>query len=98
MCRALLIPICALGLSGLAGGVAVMHKPRAEPAQATRPTTSDRQQTDVGKAGVWQPPSGLKQIPIWPPAGWSCSDRRRELKSRKPRMSSRGALGPQPMT
>ena len=66
MRRTLLIPICALGLSGLAGGVAVMHEPWAEPAQATRTTTSDRQQTDVGNAGVWQPPSGLKQIPIWP--------------------------------
>ena len=38
----------------------------AEPAQANRPTTSDQQQADVRKAGVWQPPSGLKQIPIWP--------------------------------
>jgi acetyl esterase/lipase len=57
---------CALGLSGLAVGVAVMHKPGAEPAQANRPTTPDRQQAEVRKVGVWQPPSGLKQIPIWP--------------------------------
>jgi acetyl esterase/lipase len=66
VCRTLLVLTCAVGLSGSAGGVAVMHKPRTVPAQPTRPTTSDRQQADVGKAGVWQPPSGLKQIPIWP--------------------------------
>jgi len=66
MRRTLLMLVCALGLSGLAGGVAVMHNVEAEPAQANRPTTSDQQQADVKKAGVWQPPSGLKQVPIWP--------------------------------
>jgi acetyl esterase/lipase len=24
------------------------------------------QQQDVGKTGIWQPPAGLKQVPIWP--------------------------------
>ena len=56
----------ALGLSGLAGGVAVMREFKAEPAQANRPSTSDQQQADVRKVGIWQPPPGLKQIPIWP--------------------------------
>jgi acetyl esterase/lipase len=57
---------CALGVSGLAGGVAVMRKLKAEPAHANRPTTTGQQQADVRKVGIWQPPSGLKQIPIWP--------------------------------
>ena len=26
----------------------------------------DQQQANAGMAGVWEPPSGLKQIPIWP--------------------------------
>jgi acetyl esterase/lipase len=55
----------ALGLSGLAGVVAVTRKLEAEPAHAKQPTTTGRQQADVGKIGIWQPPSGLKQIPIW---------------------------------
>ena len=66
MHRTLLMFACALVLSGLAGGVVVMRKLRAEPAQAKRPTASDHQQADARKEGVWQPPSGLKQIPIWP--------------------------------
>jgi hypothetical protein len=56
----------ALGLSGLAGVVAVTRKLEAEPAHAKQPTTTGQQQADVGKIGIWQPPSGLKQIPIWP--------------------------------
>src|ERR1044071_6729982 len=43
-----------------------MRELKAEPAQANRPTTSDQQQADIRTVGVWQPPSGLKQIPIWP--------------------------------
>jgi acetyl esterase/lipase len=43
-----------------------MRKLKPERVQANIPTTSDQQQADVGKAGVWQPPSGVKQIPIWP--------------------------------
>lgn len=66
MRRTLLILVCALGLSGLAGVVAVTRKLGAAPSQANRPTTPDRQQSDVKKAGVWQPPSGLRQVPIWP--------------------------------
>ena len=62
----LLLLVCALGLSGSAGGVAVIRNIGAEPAQANRPTTSDQRQADVSKVGTWQPPSGLEQIPIWP--------------------------------
>ena len=66
MRRTLLMLACTLGLSGLSGGVALMRNIGAEPAQANTPTTSDQQQADVSKVGVWQPPSELKQIPIWP--------------------------------
>ena len=51
----------ALGLLSLAGGVAVTRKLEAELAYAKQPTTTGQQQ-----AGIWQPPSGLKQISIWP--------------------------------
>jgi acetyl esterase/lipase len=64
--RTWLILACVLGLSGLAGGVAVTRKREVEPAQAKQPTTTDLQQAGVRQSGVWQPPAGLKQIPIWP--------------------------------
>lgn len=66
MRRIWLLPACVFGVSRLAGGVAVMRELKAEPAQANRPSTSNQQQADVRQVGVWQPPSGLKQIPIWP--------------------------------
>ena len=66
MRRIWLLLAYAFAVSGLAGGVAVMREPKAEAADAKSPTTTGRQQTEVKKAGVWQPPSGLKQIPIWP--------------------------------
>ena len=67
MRRIWLLLACAFGVSGLAGGVAMMRELKVGPAQAKRPpTTSDRQQADVKEVGVWQPPSGLKQISIWP--------------------------------
>ncbi|MGH9441460.1 MAG: alpha/beta hydrolase [Thermoanaerobaculia bacterium] len=61
-----LLLACAFGLSGLSDGVAVIRELKADPAQANRLTTSDQQQADARKVGVWQPPTGLKQIPIWP--------------------------------
>jgi acetyl esterase/lipase len=64
--RIWLLLACAFGVSGLAGGVVVMRELKAEPTQANRPSTSDQQQADVRKVGVWQPPSGLKQTLIWP--------------------------------
>ena len=64
--RTSLMLACALVLSSLAGGVAVMRKLAAGRGQANRPPTSDQQQAEVRKVGVWQPPSGLEQIPIWP--------------------------------
>jgi acetyl esterase/lipase len=64
--RIWLLLVCVFGVSGLAGGLAVMRELKALPAETSRPTTSDPQQADVRKVGVWQPPSGLEQIPIWP--------------------------------
>jgi acetyl esterase/lipase len=64
--RIWLLLACAFGVSGLAGGVTLMRERQAEAARAQRPPTSGQQQADAGKAGVWQPPSGLKQIPLWP--------------------------------
>jgi acetyl esterase/lipase len=64
--RIWLLLACGIGVSGLAGSVAVMRALKSEPAQAHRPSTSDQQQADVSKVGVWQPPSGLKQIALWP--------------------------------
>lgn len=66
MRRTLLMLVCALGLSGSAGGVAGMRGIGTEPVHASRPTTSDQQQANVSEVGMWQPPSGLTQIPIWP--------------------------------
>jgi hypothetical protein len=40
--RIWLLLACAFGVSGLAGGAAVMRELKAEPAQANRPTTSDQ--------------------------------------------------------
>jgi acetyl esterase/lipase len=50
---------CILGLSSLASCL------DAQPVDANR-TTSGQPQADVRKAGIWQPPAGLQQIPIWP--------------------------------
>lgn len=61
-----LLLACALGLAGLAGGVAVMRERKFERLQPNRPSPSDQQQADARNVGVWQPPSGLKQIQIWP--------------------------------
>lgn len=66
MRRIWLLLACAFGVSGLAGGVAVMREFTSEPVQAKRPSASNQQQADASKASVWQPPSGLKEIPIWP--------------------------------
>jgi acetyl esterase/lipase len=60
------IPACAYGFLILAGSVATTRQLEAEPAQANNPATSDQQQADVRKVGIWQPPPGLKQVPIWP--------------------------------
>lgn len=57
-----LILACALGALSLSGGAAVARK---EPAPPRAPASQDQ----VTTIGVWQPPAGLQQIPIWPGAG-----------------------------
>src|ERR1044072_8997616 len=59
---------CTLGLLGLAGGVALTRRLAADAAHTKPPATSQQQPADVTEVGIWQPPSGLKQIPIWPNA------------------------------
>lgn len=66
MRRAWLIPACVLGLSSVAGGVVATRKVEAEPMQANAPAASGDDQAKVTKVGIWQPPSGLKQVLIWP--------------------------------
>lgn len=57
------ITTCLLVLASLASS-ALTSKSMAEPTQATASSATDQQR--VQTIGVWQPPSGLKQIPIWP--------------------------------
>ncbi|MES1195740.1 MAG: alpha/beta hydrolase, partial [Steroidobacter sp.] len=39
-----------------------------EPSDTKGPTTTDQPHIDSPIVGIWQPPPGLKQIPIWPGA------------------------------
>ena len=66
MRRTWLILACTLGLSGLAGTFVTTRMLQGKPAQATRPAASGQQPPNATTVGIWQPPSGLKQIPIWP--------------------------------
>jgi acetyl esterase/lipase len=65
----------------LAGVAAMTRKLEAAPAQANGPATSGRQQADLRKVGIWQPPSGLTQVPIWPKVGPDVSDISRPAES-----------------
>lgn len=55
---------CVLGWASVAGGIAISPKLEAKPAPAT-PTKDPARKNDWVQ-GIWQPPAGLKQIPIWP--------------------------------
>jgi acetyl esterase/lipase len=55
----------ALGLFGLAGGAALSWKIGAQPVRADKHAAAPHGQAGAPTIGVWQPPSGLKQIPIW---------------------------------
>jgi acetyl esterase/lipase len=61
-----LILACALGLSGLS--IAPTGKTAAAPVQAAAPAPSSTAPTPAKnrKRGVWEPPAGLTQLPIWP--------------------------------
>jgi acetyl esterase/lipase len=57
---------CALVLSAMASGAALGWQHEAAAVHASRPVQTGQAQADVQRLGVWQPPSGLKQLPIWP--------------------------------
>jgi acetyl esterase/lipase len=57
---------CGLGLLGLADGGVLARKFQAEPTQTNSALAAGHAQAEVTAVGIWQPPSGLKQIPIWP--------------------------------
>jgi acetyl esterase/lipase len=56
----------ALGLLALAGAAAVTRTSEAEPARANAPAPIVQPRAETRTVGIWQPPSGLKQVPIWP--------------------------------
>jgi acetyl esterase/lipase len=60
MRRDWLIGICAT-IALLMAGFVLTRKSEAEPAPAKRIA----QQANVKTVGIWQPPTGLKQVPIW---------------------------------
>jgi acetyl esterase/lipase len=60
MRRDWLIGICAT-IALLMAGFVLTRKSEAEPA----PAKGIAQQADVKTVGIWQPPTGLKQVPIW---------------------------------
>lgn len=53
---------CALGLSAVAGGLTATRPGDARPPQEPPAQPPER----VTTVGVWRPPEGLVQIPIWP--------------------------------
>ena len=58
--------ILTAAMLGLASGSATTPKLEAGPASAKSSTTASQQPANTWRAGPWQPPLGLKQIPIWP--------------------------------
>jgi acetyl esterase/lipase len=52
-------------MSSLAGGVAVTPNVEAE-SDHTNSSPSNQRQATTRVVGIWLPPSGLRQIPIWP--------------------------------
>lgn len=55
---------CALALAALTGGFATAWKAGSPAAPASGGASAGRRAAD--SASVWRPPSGLKQVPIWP--------------------------------
>lgn len=52
-----------VALAGIVGGVLAGRKVEAEPSAKPAPPAEARPEP---VAGVWQPPAGLSQVPIWP--------------------------------
>ena len=66
MRRAALVFAGGLGISALAAGVLVTCRLNAEPTPVAARASDDQKPDNVKKIAIWQPPAGLKQIPIWP--------------------------------
>lgn len=54
---------CALRV---VGGIAAMRPPQAEPDRTSKPAAAMAAQARTTRIGIWQPPSGLQQVPSWP--------------------------------
>lgn len=61
-----LIILFALLLCGLAGGAFTIWNAGAEPVGAKISVAPSRKQNGSTIVGVWRPPAGLSQVPIWP--------------------------------
>jgi acetyl esterase/lipase len=55
-----------LSLSGLPGRASAGSEARAPAVQAATPAPSPQPAADGATIGVWNPPPGLKQVPLWP--------------------------------
>jgi acetyl esterase/lipase len=66
--RALVTLAGALGLAGMAAGAAWISRTGAGAAEASGSPSPKSAPSGAKRIGVWQPPAGLKQIPIWPGA------------------------------
>jgi acetyl esterase/lipase len=64
--RRTLVLACTLGLMGLTAAAVATRKPEAAPAQAEGPVATGGQQASAPRVGVWAPPAGLEQLPLWP--------------------------------
>jgi acetyl esterase/lipase len=64
--RELLIFACALALFGVVGIVTLTRRAESQPAPAVATSPPRQVQAEVRTVGVWRPPAGLQQIPIWP--------------------------------
>ena len=67
MSRNWLIIACAFGSLAFMRADAAERTPQpAPPVQANTPAATLEARAEVRRAGIWQPPPGLRQIPIWP--------------------------------
>ena len=66
MRRYLLIFASAVGLFGLVGLATLTRRAESQPAPAPVSIAAARAPREARVVGVWRPPPGLQQIPIWP--------------------------------
>lgn len=56
----------ALGVTAIVGPAVGIEHAKAEAPSASEPAPVAAAKADAQQANVWQPPAGLKQVPIWP--------------------------------